>query len=192
MKATELLKTQHEEVRGLFKRIEATDDFSQKAKLFEELATKLVAHDAIEREIFYPACEEAMGMSDQLGEALVEHGLVEFSLFQSDQAIQAKGEAREEFDYKCTVLKEVLEHHIEEEEEEFFPQVEKAMDQQKLEDLAEEMAELFEDHTQKDFRPALYANLRQVLAGAVKTDVSDEDLAAESASNPRKASRRAS
>src|SRR5689334_24514905 len=100
MKATELLKTQHEEVRGLFKRIEATDDFSQKMKLFEELATKLVAHDAIEREIFYPACEEAMGMSDQLGEALVEHGLVEFSLFQSDQAIQAKGEAREEFDYK--------------------------------------------------------------------------------------------
>ena len=191
MKATELLKTQHEEVRGLFKRIEATEDFSQKAKLFEELATKLVGHDAIEREIFYPACEEAMGMSDQLGEALVEHGLVEFSLFQSAQAIQAKGEAQEEFDYKCTVLKEVLEHHIEEEEEEFFPQVEKAMDEQKLEDLAEEMEELFEDHTQKDFRPALYANLRQVLAGAVKTDVSDEDLAAESASSPRKASRRA-
>jgi len=192
MKATELLKTQHEAVRALFKRIEGTEDFSEKAQVFQELAANLVAHDAIEREIFYPACEEAMGMNDQLGEALVEHGLVEFALFQSDQAIQAKGEEQEEFDYKCTVLKEVLEHHIEEEEDEFFSQVEKAMDEQKLEDLGEEMEELFEDRMQQDFHPALYANLRQVLAGAMKTDVSEEDLAAESESSTRKGSRRAS
>jgi hypothetical protein len=90
---------------------------------------------------------------------------------------------------KCSVLKEVVEHHVQEEETEFFPRVEKALGQQKLEDLAEEMAELFEDHTQQDFRAALYANLRQVLAGALKTDVSKEDLAAEERGNKR--SRRA-
>jgi len=179
MKATELLKTQHKLVRDLFERIENSDDYGEKRQLFEQLATNLVAHDAIEREIFYPACEEAMGMTDLLGEALVEHGLVEFSLFQVDQAIQSQGEEKDELDYKCTVLKEVVEHHVQEEEEEFFPKVEKALGEQQLEDLAEEMEELFEDHTQKDFRPALYANLRQVLAGAVKTDVSEEDLAAE-------------
>lgn len=188
MKATELLKTQHQAVRDLFERIESSKDRAQKAKLFEQLATNLVAHDAIEREIFYPACEEAMGMSDLLGEALVEHGLVEFSLFQVDQSVQAKGDEGEELDYKGTVLKEVVEHHVKEEEGEFFPKVEKALGQQKLEDLAEEMQELFEDHIQQDFRPALYANLRQVLAGAMKTNVSDEDLAAEVAA--RKGSRR--
>jgi hemerythrin-like domain-containing protein len=190
MKATELLKTQHQVVRELFQRIEDSEDRSEQIQLFEELATNLVAHDAIEREIFYPACEEEMGMSDLLGESLVEHGLVEFLLFQVDQSAQSRNQEEEAFVYKCTVLKEIVEHHVKEEEEEFFPQVEKALGDQKLEDLAEEMQESFEDHTQQDFRPGLFANLRQVLAGAVKTDVREEDLAAESL--PRKNSRRAS
>lgn len=188
MKATELLKSQHQVVRKLFQRIESSKNRSEQIKLFEELATNLVAHDAIEREIFYPACEEAMGMSDLLGEALVEHGLVEFSLFQVDQSAQSKDQEKDAFIYKCTVLKEVVEHHVEEEEKEFFPKVEKALGDQKLEDLAEEMQESFEDHTQQDFRPGLFANLRQVLAGAVKTDVREPDLAAEG--SPRKNARR--
>lgn len=190
MKATELLKTQHRVVRDLFKQIKKSKNDRERRQLFEQLATNLVAHDAIEREIFYPACEEAMGMSDLLGESLVEHGLVEFSLFQVDQTIQGKGNEQDEFDYKCTVLQEVVEHHVKEEEEEFFPKVEKALGEQKLEDLAEEMQELFEDNTQRDFRPALYANLRQVLAGAMKTDVTEEDMAAEAGG--RKAARSAS
>jgi len=188
MKATELLKTQHQQVRDLFERIEGTDDRAQKAKLFEELATKLVAHDAIEREIFYPACEEAMGMTEQLSEALVEHGLVEFSLFQVEQTLQSKDQEEGALDAKCMVLKEVVEHHVQEEEEEFFPQVEKTLGEQKLEDLAEEMLELFEDHTARDFRAGLFANLRQVMAGVMKTDVRSDESAEDS--RPRKKSRR--
>ncbi|HEY8946363.1 MAG TPA: hemerythrin domain-containing protein, partial [Polyangiaceae bacterium] len=110
MKATDLLKKQHREVRDLFKRIEKVSRNDVKRDLFEELAANLVGHDAIEREIFYPACEEELGMTDLLGEALAEHGVVEFCLYLADQAPE------EDFEYKCTVLKEVLEHHIEEEE----------------------------------------------------------------------------
>jgi hemerythrin superfamily protein len=76
MNATELLKSQHREVESLFKRIEKAQEDSEKRELFEELAANLVAHDAIEREIFYPACEEEMGMNELLGEVLAEHGLV--------------------------------------------------------------------------------------------------------------------
>ena len=83
--ATELLKSQHDEVKALFKKIEKASTRAQKTKLFEEMASKLVGHDAIEREIFYPACEKGMGMVDLLGEALVEHGVVEFSLFQAEE-----------------------------------------------------------------------------------------------------------
>src|SRR5690606_22240641 len=86
MKATDLLKHQHREIRDLFERLERAKDDESKSELFEELATNLVAHDAIERRVFYPACEERMGMSDLRGEALVEHGLVEFSLYLADQA----------------------------------------------------------------------------------------------------------
>jgi hemerythrin superfamily protein len=163
MKATDLLKQQHREVEKLFSAIESADAPQKKAELFRQLATKLVGHDGIEREIFYPACEEAMGMTDLLGEALVEHGLVEFSLYQADSAI-----GQPDFDFKCTVLKEIVQHHVEEEEKEFFPKVEKAIGDDSLELLAEEMEEAFEDATSEDFHGPLYENLRQVLVGVIK------------------------
>lgn len=162
MKATELLQNQHKEVRTLFKRIEDTEGFPQKRQLFEELAANLVAHDAIEREIFYPACEKALGMTDMLGEALVEHGVVEFCLFCADEA------AEDDFDYKCEVLREMLDHHVEEEEDELFPKVEKALGAEQLERLGDAMQRRFEKAKQADFRAPLHDNLRQVLSGAIK------------------------
>jgi len=162
--AIELLKSQHDEVKALFKKLEKTSARAQKTKLFEELASKLVGHDAIEREIFYPACEKGMGMVDLLGEALVEHGVVEFSLFQADQARQAK-----DFSFKCQVLRELVEHHVQEEEDEFFPKVQRALGREKLVELGARMKARFEETQAEDFRPPLHKNLNQVLAGALKT-----------------------
>lgn len=163
MKATDLLKQQHRHVEKLFKALESATSSAKKRKVFEELASRLVAHDAIEREIFYPACEEAMGMGDELGEALVEHGVIEFSLYEADQAI-----GKADFDFKCTVLKEMVEHHVEEEEKQFFPMVEKALGVEQLEELALQMEERFEEARDDDFRGPLHSNLKQVLAGAIK------------------------
>ncbi len=161
--AIELLKTQHEEVKTLFKRIEKASTRSAKTKLFDQLAANLAAHDAIEREIFYPACERGMGMTDLLGEALVEHGVVEFSLYQADQARKDK-----DFSFKCQVLSEIVEHHVKEEEEEFFPKVQKALGKEKLLALGARMQQRFEQAKAKDYHPALKSNLKQVLAGALK------------------------
>ena len=162
MNAIELLEKQHEEAKGLFKRLEDANGGEQK-KIFEELAANLVAHDAIERQIFYPACEKAMGMTDELGEALVEHGVIEFSLYEADQA---KG--RKDFKFKWTVLQEILEHHIEEEEDEFFPKAEKAIGKEGLEKLGTKMQQAFEKALEEDYRTPLHKNLKQVLAGAIK------------------------
>ena len=161
--AIELLKTQHEEVKTLFRRIEKASTRSAKTKLFDQLAANLAAHDAIEREIFYPACERGMGMTDLLGEALVEHGVVEFSLYQADQARKDK-----DFSFKCQVLSEIVEHHVKEEEEDFFPKVQKALGKEKLLALGAQMQQRFEQAKAKDYRPALKSNLKQVLAGALK------------------------
>lgn len=164
MKATDLLKQQHQEVARLFAAIESSEDDAEKSALFLDLASNLVGHDGIEREIFYPACEEAMGLDDDLGEALVEHGVIEFSLYQANEAL-----GKEDFDFKVTVLKELVEHHVKEEEEEFFPKVEKALGDESLELLTEELTEAFEDAREEDFQTPLYENLRQVFAGALKT-----------------------
>jgi hypothetical protein len=104
-----------------------------------------------------------MGMSDLLGEALVEHGVVEFSLYQADQARKDK-----DFSFKCKVLSELVEHHVEEEEEEFFPKVQKALGKEKLLELGARMKARFEQATAKDYHPDLKSNLKQVLAGALK------------------------
>lgn len=161
--ATSLLTDQHDEVNALFKQLEAASSRATKVKLFEELAHDLVAHDAIEREIFYPACERAMGMTDMLGEALVEHGVVEFCLYQAEQA-----EKSSEFSAKCQVLKEVVQHHVKEEEREFFPKVEKALSKAELERLGARMKARFDEVKSTDFRVPLHQNLKQVLAGALK------------------------
>jgi len=161
MKATDLLEQQHDEVKKIFDQLEDAQGAEEK-ELFEELASSLVAHDAIERQIFYPACEKAMGMTDELGEALVEHGVVEFMLYEAEQA-----RGKKDFKFKCTVLRELLEHHIDEEEDEFFPKVEKALGDD-LEKLGEKMEQAFEDARNEDFRGPLHANLKQVLAGAIK------------------------
>lgn len=163
MKATDLLKAQHQEVAALFDAIENADD-ADKEELFLDLASKLTAHDGIEREIFYPACEEAMGLNDLLGEALVEHGIIEFGLYQANEAL-----GEDDFDFKAAVLKELVEHHVKEEEDEFFPKVEKALGKDSLELLGNEMAEAFEVAIAGDFKEPLYENLRQVLAGALET-----------------------
>jgi len=161
--ALDLLKAQHDEVKALFKRIEKASTRSAKIKFFDELAANLAAHDAIEREIFYPACEKALGMTDLLGEALVEHGVVEFSLFQADRAKKDR-----DFSFKCQVLSELVEHHVKEEEEDFFPKVQKAMGKEKLLELGARMSERFEQAKGKDFHAALKSNLKQVLAGTLK------------------------
>lgn len=174
MKATSLLKAQHEEVATLFKRIEKSKDEEHMRDLFMELAGKLVGHDGIERELFYPACKEAMGMTELLGEAMVEHGVIEFSLFLADQA-----QGQEDFDDKLTVLREMVKHHVEEEEEDLFPKVQKAMTEQQLQELGAKMEARFEAATKRDFRAALHDNLRQVLKGA--SDISGTKKAKETA-----------
>lgn len=163
MKATDLLKKQHKVVSDLFAQIETTDG-KDKLALFDELAANLVAHDGIERKIFYPACEKKMGMTELLGEALVEHGVVEFSLARADENRRNKS-----FDHFVKVLKEMVEHHVKEEEKEFFPKVTKAFDAEALEALGEKMEAAFEEAKAADFRTPLWQNLRQVIDGALKT-----------------------
>jgi hypothetical protein len=161
--ATNLLIRQHAEVKAAFEAIEAATTRAAKTKLFDELARALVAHDTIEREIFYPACEKSMGMTKLLGEALVEHGVIEFCLYEADRARK-----NEDFEFKCQVLSEMVLHHVKEEEREFFPQVEKALSLAELEQLGKRMQARFLAAQKEDFRAAVVANLRQVLAGTIE------------------------
>lgn len=163
MNAVELLKKQHREVDALFKKFEKAKGREQEA-LFEQIAARLCAHDAIEREIFYPACERALGKTDPLMEGIAEHGLVEFSIFRADKA-----RGKEPFEYLVTVLSEMVEHHVEEEEKELLPKVAKKLGDAALNKLGDAMLARFNEAMSKDFRRPLRDNLEQVLSGRSKT-----------------------
>jgi hypothetical protein len=164
MKTIQLIKQQHKEVDKLFAAIEKAEDTQEKKQLFDRVAAMLVAHDAIEREIFYPACEKRLGLDDVVGEALVEHGLMEFSLYQADLARGKKG-----FDFRLSVLSEVVKHHVKEEEHNLLPEIAKELDADTDEELYAMMKSRFDMAVQSDFRAPLRANLEQVLQGALKT-----------------------
>lgn len=166
MKATDLLIKQHRAVEDLFEQFEDAEGADEKREIFEKLAANLVAHDAIERELFYPACEKELSDDDEdvLHESLVEHGVVEFSLFRADENRNG-----EDFDKYVTVLKEIVQHHVEEEESELLPKAKSELEDARLEELGQKMEKRFEQALRSDFREPLRDNLDQVLAGRTKT-----------------------
>ncbi|MDE2403089.1 MAG: hemerythrin domain-containing protein [Sphingomonadales bacterium] len=116
--AIKLLKDDHKQVKTWFKQYESLEDESEKQALAEQICEALTVHAQIEEEIFYPAAREAIDDDDLLDEAEVEHA----SAKQLIAEIRAMSVGDRLFDAKVTVLGEYIEHHVEEEESEMFPE----------------------------------------------------------------------
>ena len=116
--AIKLLKDDHKEVKGYFKQYEALEDDSEKQALADKICLALTVHTQIEEEIYYPATREAIDDDDLLDEAEVEHA----SAKQLIAEIKGMKAGDRLFDAKVTVLGEYIDHHVEEEEKEMFPE----------------------------------------------------------------------
>jgi hemerythrin superfamily protein len=137
--AIELLQTQHEEAKTLFRKIEKAED-DEKQDLFERLADVLAVHATIEEKRFYPATRNAR-TEEMLQEAVEEHLAAKRIIADLLEMIPDDPQ----FDAKVAVLKEQVEHHIEDEEEELFPEVRKMLEPDELEDLGVVMEDMAED-----------------------------------------------
>jgi hemerythrin superfamily protein len=120
--AIALLKEDHRTVEKLFKDFESAKGEGRKEKLARQICLELSVHTKIEEEIFYPACEGKIE-EDLLKEAFVEHDSAKLLVAEIEAG---SGQTDEFFDAKVQVLSEQIEHHVEEEEKELFPQVRKA------------------------------------------------------------------
>ena len=134
MNAIEMLKKEHRAVEKLFETFESAKGSGQKRKAFEEIADALAVHAAIEERHFYPAVKEK-STEDLLLEAAEEH--LEIKRVIAD--LLAMDASEDTFEAKVTVLKENVEHHVEEEEKELFPKVGKLFDEEQLETIAAAM-----------------------------------------------------
>lgn len=143
MDAIALLKSDHQALRALLEQLEKSTP--RGAKTRKELLTKieanLKAHTSIEEEIFYPAFKDAGKKSDDdkmYFEALEEHraagDLVLPDLLDTDPV-------SDKFGGRAKVLKELVEHHADEEEKEMFPRAKKLLTKEELADLGGRMQE---------------------------------------------------
>ena len=140
--AIELLKEDHEKVRKLLSDLADTTDRAVKRReeLLEKIKLELTIHTRIEEEIFYPAFLDAGGKDEEkmFFEAKEEHRAVD-SLVLPDLARTKPGSA--EFAGRAKVLKELVEHHADEEEESMFPDAKKLLSKDQLVTLGEQMEE---------------------------------------------------
>ena len=141
MDPTKLLKKQHRDVEALFRKVERTDDPGQARDLVNEIQEKLELHMRIEEEIFYPAVRglETKKATEAIDEAYEEHGVVKLVLAQLPEVDPDD----ERFHAKMTVLSELIEHHVEEEEKEMFKLAGK-MEKDEADDIAQRMQMRFE------------------------------------------------
>jgi hypothetical protein len=140
MDAIALLKADHDKVKKMLADGEETTERAEKTRtdLFSTLKAEMMIHERIEEEIFYPALKEHPKAKDIVLEGFEEHHVVDEIMGE----LEATDVTDEAWGAKFKVMKENIEHHIEEEEGEMFKQARAVFDADELEQLGVRMMEL--------------------------------------------------
>ena len=147
MDAIALLKADHDKMKKLLADGETTTERGEKTRteLFATIKGELFVHERIEEEIFYPALKEHPKAKDIVLEGYEEHHVVDEIMGE----LEALDVTDETWGAKFKVMKENVEHHIEEEEGEMFKQARSVFDRQELEDLGARMESLKKQATEE-------------------------------------------
>lgn len=155
MNAIDLLKQQHSIVKKALEKVHKSGASNAELK---RIADELVAHMVIEEHIFYPRVKELM--QDMVSESFEEHAVARFELA---RLLQAGGP--EEKKTRALVLKELIEHHVKEEEEEMFPKVQKHIDAGELDALGAKMKDAFDTAVEKGLEAFFAPSIHQMRHG---------------------------
>lgn len=138
-----LLKEDHKKVAKLFKELEGAGERAIKTKenLFEQLKGELELHAQIEEEYMYPLLEEAEETKDMTLEAYEEHDIVKNLITE----LEDEEVGSDVWEAKLKVMKENVEHHVSEEEQELFPEAEEVLSEAQMEQLAQSIMEAKEN-----------------------------------------------
>lgn len=144
--AIQLLEEQHAEATALFLKLERLTDARILAETFRLLDSRLRDHTAIEEEIFYKAFRERARdrkQASEIDEALREHGEVKNLLADAERADPSS------MDFKRAIfsLKQAVQHHVREEEQEILPQAARLFSTSELDDLGFRMMQFMSLHS---------------------------------------------
>jgi len=120
------LKKDHKILKALYKKgLQEKTTLSEKRKIFTQLTQVVPAHAKSEERALYNPSKVKEEVKDEAFEGYEEHGLVDLLMEEMKAGLDS-----EIWEAKFTVVCELLEHHVEEEEEEYFPQVKEEFDAQ--------------------------------------------------------------
>ena len=125
---------EHNKAKDLIAQIEKEEDGKKKRKLFEELYVLIHAHHKAEEEVVFPAVMNKLEAKEDLDvprEMKEEHSLAAYQF----SVIEKTGIRNETWDAKFSTLKEVVEHHMDEEQDEFAKVAKDVLTEAELEDL---------------------------------------------------------
>ena len=137
MDAISLLKADHDKVKKMLAEGESTTERGEKTRteLFATLKGEMIVHERIEEEIFYPELKAHPKAKDIVLEGYEEHHVVDEIMGE----LEALDVTDETWGPKCKVMKENIEHHIEEEEGEMFKQARQVFSDEELAELGDRM-----------------------------------------------------
>jgi hemerythrin-like domain-containing protein len=159
-----MLKNDHKKILRTFKDFEEAGDKALKTKagLVDRMIELLTVHTYIENEVMYPRVRELVPeLEDDVLESYEEHHVADVLVME----LVAMKPSDERFDAKTTVLIENVRHHIEEEEDEWFPKVRQALGRKVLQEIGAEMVEAEKEAPRKPSQPsALKKTIDAVIA----------------------------
>ena len=133
-----LLKNDHKEIRRLFERFEKAGDSAEKTKgkLVDQIIELLTVHTYIENEVMYPRVRALLpDLEDDILESYEEHHVADVLVME----LAAMQSSDERFHAKTTVLIENVRHHMDEEENDWFPKVRQGLGRKVLGELGERL-----------------------------------------------------
>jgi hypothetical protein len=135
--AITLLKTDHDRMRDLLSELESTTErgIKTRTELFATIKGELMIHEVIEEEIFYPELKAHPKAKDIVLEGYEEHHVVDLVMSELEEVPVDD----ESWGAKAMVMKENVEHHMEEEEGEMFRTARSVFDKGELDDLGARM-----------------------------------------------------
>lgn len=138
MNVFEVLKHDHEMARDLFAQIERSGEKDRREELFQKLKQELIAHAHAEERIFYPVLKEKQQTHDQIEEGISEHHHVEQLL----SSLENMDCGSDEWLQQVRQLKQEVEHHVHEEEEEIFPKAQQLLKVTQVIEMADKVQEV--------------------------------------------------
>ena len=148
-----ILRDEHKEIRKLFRDFKSQGDnaVKTKGKIVDKIIEALTVHTYIENEVMYPEIRKRVpDLEDDILESYEEHHVADVLVVE----LAALSPDAERFDAKTTVLIENVEHHIEEEEDEWFPKVRDALSRRELREIGEEMLRRREKAPRRPSQPS--------------------------------------